>query len=294
MNEKRTSCDYREQWGDVEKDGEYLIRATKDFKVWIDKEGCLDWETTPKYDEKGPVDKIAHNAILNDYALLEVTPAEGVRKDAVQQFKRLIGEAIVCSLEHDYENARKMLAAAAQYIQARREETSRWWYLLASLVATIPFAVVGFGIWLWRSNAVAVLGVTGMWLCLATVAGALGALLSVTTRSGNLKLDSSAGMWLHYLEGASRIWAGMLSAFLVALTVRYEIILAPLSRGEKMLGVMLIAGFVGGAGERLAKSIISKLDSGDTATGKGGREKRQEVKGKNKGAHADSGAGEKT
>jgi hypothetical protein len=112
-----------------------------------------------------------------------------------------------------------------------------------------------------------------MWLILATVAGALGALLSVITRSGNLKLDSSAGKWLHYYEGGFRIWAGVLSGFLAALAVRYEIILAPLARGEKMLGIMLIAGFIGGAGERLVKTIITKLESGDVATGKGGRKK---------------------
>jgi hypothetical protein len=123
MNDKTTRGDYHEQWNHVEQEGEYLIRATKDFRVWIDKEGDLEWETTPEYDEKGPRDargprdKGAHNKIMNDYALLEVTPTEGVRNEAVLEFKRLIGEAIVCSLENDYVNARKMLAAAAQYIR---------------------------------------------------------------------------------------------------------------------------------------------------------------------------------
>jgi hypothetical protein len=270
MSEQIAGGDSSEQWSHIER--QTLIRETKDFIVCIDKKGEIYWETTPEYDEKRAPDRLAHNSILNDAALLEETPTEGLANDTIQQFLRLIGESIVCSFEHDYANARKMLIAAAQYIRARREETSRCWYLEASFIMTIPFALLGSFIWLWRSEAIVVLGVQGMWLVLATMAGALGALLSVITRTGKLKLDCSAGKWLHYLEGGSRIWAGVLSGFLVALAVRYEIILAPLARGEKMLGVMLIAGFIGGAGERLAKSIISKLEPVDVATGKGGCE----------------------
>jgi hypothetical protein len=276
MSDPTTRGDYQEQWAHL--DPQYLIRQTKGFIVFIDKEGDLDWETTSEYDEEGHQDDDAHNSIMNDAALLEVTPNEGLQPRQVLWFKRLIGEAMVCSFEHDYGNGRKMLVAAAQYVRDRSEETSRWWYLWASFVMAIPFALLGFAIWLWRQQAIVFLGSQGMWLVLASVAGALGALLSVITRSGKLKLDSAAGKWLHYLEGGSRIWAGALSGFLVSLAVRYEIIFAPFARGEKMPGAMLIAAFVAGAGERLASSIISKFESTqeDVASGKG---KRKEAKG---------------
>ncbi len=268
MNDKARG-DYHEQWSHVEQ--QVLIRATRDFVVCIDNEGKIDWETTPEYDAKGPRDPGLHNSILNAAALLEETPSEGLPQDRILQFKRLICEAMACSLEHDYDNARKMLAAAEKYIHDRSEEMSRSWYLAASFVATLPFVVPGFVIWLLRSKAIIFLGNEGMWLVLASIAGAMGALLSVITRSGKLQLNSSAGRHLHYLEATSRIFAGALSAFLVSLAVKYEIIFGTFARGGKMEGVMLMVGFVAGAGERLATSIVSKLESphGDVAVRKG-------------------------
>jgi hypothetical protein len=264
-----TRGDYQDQWDHV--DPLYLIRQTKGFIVFLDKEGDLDWETTKEYDSEGHKDFDAHNSIMNDAALLEETPSEGLQAKQIRQFKRLIGEAMVCSFEHDYGNARKMLVAAAKYMRDRSEETSRMWYLCASCVMTIPFGLLGSIVWLYRANAGILLGYQGMWLVLSCSAGALGALFSVIQRSGKLKLDCAAGRWLHYLEGSSRICAGVLAGFLVSLAVKYEIILGPLARGDKMPGIMLIAALVAGFSEQLASSIISKFGSTqeDISSGKG-------------------------
>jgi hypothetical protein len=238
-----------------------LVLATAHFIVFIDTDLILDWMTTREYDEAGPKNLRLHNSILNDAALLESTPCDGLGHDIKLHFKRLLGEAVARSLEHDYASAKTMLGAAGRYIRDRGEETSRYWYLLASSLMTAPFILAGCIIWLNRERFSNWFGVTGMWLSLACVAGATGALLSVIGRSGKLKFDCSAGRRLHNLEGASRIWAGAMSGLLVALAVRYGIILAPLGQPGDKIGIMIIAGFAAGAGERLATSIISKFDS---------------------------------
>jgi hypothetical protein len=152
-----------------------------------------------------------------------------------------------------------MLKAAGTYLQARSQETSRFWYFTASFAMTAPFIVVGVAFWLWRGALTRALGPGLFWLVSSATAGSLGALLSVIGRTGKLTLDCSAGRALHYLEGASRIWAGALSGSIVALAVRTEVILAPLSRGEKTPAVMMLAALARGAGERLATSIISRV-----------------------------------
>lgn len=95
------------------------------------------------------------------------------------------------------------------------------------------------------------------WLLMSATAGSLGALFSVIGRTGKLTFDCSAGRALHHLEGASRIWAGALSGSVVALAVRTEVVLAPLSWCEKTPAVMMPAALAAGAGERPATSIIS-------------------------------------
>jgi hypothetical protein len=250
--------DYAGHWDHV-KNLKYLIQASPDFIVFIDQEDDVDWETSPAYDQSGHKDATKHHAIMNTQAILETTPCQGLRADTRLHFKRLIGEAVVRSLEHDYVSATRMLASAKSYITARSEETSRFWYLSSCFVATLPFLVIGACIWFWRGAVIGAVGDLAMWIMLSAVAGTMGALLSVIARTGKLKFDCSSGRKLHYLEGGSRICAGLLSGVVVALAIRSEMFLAPLSRGDKLHSVMLIAAFAAGAVERLATSIISAV-----------------------------------
>ena len=153
-------------------------------------------------------------------------------------------------LRTDYQTAEQMLKEARTYIQVRSEEMSRRWYLSASAVMTAIMMVLGLLIWIFRASITSALTENIIWLSLAAVAGSCGALLSVIWRSGQLKFDCSAGAILHYIEGASRIWAGALSGVLVALAVKSEFILAPLIRSGNAMTVIMLAAFAAGAGER--------------------------------------------
>ena len=258
--------DYKVRWGDIYTDCQHLVLATHDFIVVIDRAGDVDWQTSTEWDNAGPKDRLKHNSVLNDVALLEAIPCGALSPTIQLRYKRLIGESIARNLHHDYPGARRMLAAAGQYVRDRSEEMSRRWYLSASAAMAFLCLVLGAIVWSLRAFFVGWLGSSATWLLLAAAAGAGGALLSVIGRTGRLHLDCSAGRRLHYLEGVSRIWAGGLSGFLAGLAVKSEILLAPLTRAGKQDTVMLLAAFAAGAGERLATSIISRLDSGDVAT----------------------------
>lgn len=256
--------DYAERWKHIKP--AYLIQSTKDFIVFIDDEGDLDWETSREFDERNPELDPKLNSIINDAATLETTPCEGLSKEMNLHFKRLIGEGIARGLDGDFAGGMNMLSAAETYLQSRSQETSRRWYLTASSLMTLPFLLVGCIFWLCRKALIFYLGSGAFWVALSTVAGALGALLSVISRTGKLSFDCSSGKALHYLEGASRIWAGALSGVIVSLGVRTQMLLAPLSQGDKGPAVMLLAGFAAGAGERLASSIISKVNADGSKT----------------------------
>jgi hypothetical protein len=262
---KDANGEYPEKWGGVKY--KYLVNLSANFIVFLDDAIIIDWITSAEWDKEGPTDRKKHNAIITDAGLLETTPCDGLSLDNRINFKRLIGEAIVCSLDHDYTNARRALASAAGYIEARSQEISRFWYLSASFSMTLPFAAFGCGLWVWRDVFGLILGQGAFWVVLSSVAGSIGALLSVIGRAGKLRFSCSSGRALHYLEGASRIWAGCFSGTLAALAVRSEIILAPLSRVEKVQVVMVLAAFAAGAGERLVSSIISTIGLSEVNVG---------------------------
>lgn len=271
-----TRGDYVQIWDHI-KPG-YLIRVTESYIVYLDRDGILEWETTPAYDEKGPADTKKNNSILSDVAVLECNPCHGLSPQVTEHFKRLLGEALAWSIEHNYANAKQMLREAESYIRSRSEEVSRRWYLSASAIMAAVMIGIGLLIWIARDSLSALIAMDGIWLCLAVAAGSAGGLLSVIWRTGKLKFDCSAGRELHYLEGASRIWAGGLSGLLAALAVKSEFILAPLARGENAFTVIMLTAFAAGAGERLATSIISKVDSTHLATDneKKGKERSEE------------------
>lgn len=246
---------YELMWPDYKP--KHLILSTEGFIVFLDDVLDVDWATSAAYDGHRDVNK--HNAVINEAALLEATPCDGVSLAIKTHFKRLIGEAVARSLDHDYVGANQMLRSAQSYIVARSQELSRWWYLSASMVMALSFAFTGCVLWWARTFVIQELGSGAFWLVLSSVAGAAGALLSVIQRTGTLTFDCSAGKSLHRLEATSRIWAGAISGVLVGLAVRSGIILTVLARDEKLTAVMMLAAFAAGTGERLATSIITNV-----------------------------------
>jgi hypothetical protein len=264
-----TDANVRDEWSHIKP--LLLILSTQEYIVFIDQEEDVNWETNPDFDEetlKDPHYSLQkQNSILNGEALLEATPTGNFDHPTRLSFKRLLGEAIARSFDYDYQGAEEMLASASQYIQARSEEKSRFWYLSASFLMAGAFLVVGVAFWIYREHMSLVLSPSGTLLALSSVVGAMGALLSVIWRSGSLQFDASAGRNLHYLEATSRICAGALSGFLVALAVKYDLILTAFSRDGNLEGVMMLAAFAGGTSERLAGSIISKFESTEGRAG---------------------------
>lgn len=260
--------DVDEQWKHVTDRDDYkeYVAMTNDYIVYIDDGRDVTWETTPAYDREAPhmpnYDQAALNSITNQVEVMSATPSEGFTSETIRRFKKLLGGAVACALDVDYASGRQMLADAQTYIRARSEETSRFWYLVACLAITLPFALAGGGLWLARAGAMAALGPVGFWITLGAAAGAIGALLSVIWRSGKLQFNSTAGKLLHYLEGASRIIAGAISGFLASLAVKSGLIVGTLTeRPDRANIILLVVAVAAGWGERLATSIISTFEA---------------------------------
>lgn len=240
---------------------QYVVQANDTFIVFLDRNLVVDWSTN---DEHKIVDQKQHNEILNTAAVLETMPCEGLPPSIRSNFKRLIGESLVRCFDNDYSGAKSMLKNAAKYVAARSEETSRDWYLSASFLGTLPFVGLGVVLWVKRAAFLALLTPPVFWLAMATTAGALGALLSVITRAGKQRLDYSAGRRLHFLEGASRIAAGAISALMVSTAVRAGLVFSSLVSSRNTIPVMITLAFVSGTTERLAAHLVSDLGAKST------------------------------
>jgi len=252
--------DYEKDWPGLPI--KYLIVASKEYIVFLDDANDLDWKTSDAFDlrTETPQEKKEYYSAKNEIDSAENIFINHLDENVVIGFKRQLGEALVRAFEGDYENARKMVKLAQEYILKRNIEQSRFMFLVSCGVTTgvaVFFATI---FWLLREQLILNLGNTVFFVSLSILIGSLGALLSVILRMGKTTLDYNASKKLHYLEGSSRVVAGMISAFIVALCIKTGILLPIFTKIESTNIAMVLGGLIAGASERFAPSIINKLD----------------------------------
>lgn len=153
-----------------------------------------------------------------------------------------------------------MVKLAQEYILKRNIEQSRYMFLVSCGMTTAISILVAIIFWLCKEQLISNIGNTVFYISLSVLIGSLGALLSVISRMGKTTLDYNASKKLHYLEGSSRVIAGMISAFIVALCIKTGILLPIFTKIESTNIAMVLGGLIAGASERFAPSIINKLD----------------------------------
>lgn len=250
--------DYISKWPDLKI--KYLVFASHDFIVFIDDENDVDWQTSDKFDSGFNGDEEKHNAVLNRLAKLESTPYYDLEEKLVINFKRQLGEALVRSFSRDFVNANQMLDLARDFISNRNAQKSRYLYLKASGLTTATVLVLATVSWITRVELIKSIGEMAFLLLVTAFAGALGALLSIILRLGKTEIDHHASKELHYLEGSSRIIAGMISGLLIGLCIQSGLILSAFEGLETNQITMTLGALIAGSSERLAPSIIKKLD----------------------------------
>lgn len=236
----------------------YMIYWTKHYVVYLDENDEIDLYIKSSHQ----INNIKEfNRVHNEAAILEGECNVAMGKDKVRQFKRLIGEAIACAIEEDYENADHMMLVASSYIQARSRELSRGWRVLASTAVTGCVILVGSVIWALLHLLKIPLQPSNEAVMAGTIFGSIGALFSVLARSGSGQFASSSGRRLHLLEATSRIIVGTLAGFVATMALVTGLILHPLGAAQNQVGVIILVGLAAGAGERLVNSILATLDS---------------------------------
>lgn len=240
----------------------YLIIASKKYIVFLDEENDLDWQTTEEFDNRPLTteEKKEYNQVKNDIDSSESIPLNYLDEKVVISFKKQVGEALIRAFECDFDNARKMIKLAQEYILKRSIEQSRYMFLISC--GSTSFISISFFIlfWLFRNFLLPITGESVFYVALSSLIGALGALLSVILRMGKAHLDYNASKKLHYLEGSSRIIAGIISALIVSLCIKTQVLLPIFTKIESANIAMILGGLIAGSSERFAPSIINKLD----------------------------------
>lgn len=183
--------------------------------------------------------------------------------EALLRVRSLLGEAYSrVLLTGNSEDAEEALILARSVLAQKNSDVSYGWYFQSALVTCSVLVAGGFALWFsrYRPCVTTYLGRSGLELLLCAIAGALGALFSISSRAGRLTLNALAGKRTHELEAHSRLFAGMLSASLFVMALKSKLVLAPLGEGNGHLTTLLLLSTLAGITERVIPSLVSRFE----------------------------------
>jgi hypothetical protein len=233
-----------------------LVLSTSVFIVFVATDLSIQWRTTEKH-----VAPEHLGDVLNKVAMLEVRSQFISDPVALCNIRRQIAEGLArCLDRQSIKSSWTVLREVEIEIGRRNKEISWSWYFSTAYKLTLACAVTLAIMWLLRVWVRAVLGLAAFDVVLGALFGAVGALLSVTTRGDRLVMDANAGRNLHQLEGVSRIGAGMGGALFAGLAVKSGVILGGAHLAGNPLAFMLACSIAAGASERLVPSLVKTFE----------------------------------
>jgi hypothetical protein len=235
-----------------------LVMCDDKFIVYLAEDYSIQWRTT---DDHKPPEYCG--VILNRVASLEMRSRFIADKEILRGIRYQIAEGLSRCFEEQSPRSlpSAILDEVATELEARNRETSWGWYFSSAYRVTGICVAMLVAVWLCRVWMRAAIGFGAFEVLLGTLCGAVGALLSVTTRGNRLVMDANAGQSIHNLEGLSRIGAGIGGAFLVSLCMKGGVLLAGASFSGSRLALQLAFCIAAGASERLVPSLLKSMDT---------------------------------
>lgn len=239
---------------------EYMLWDDKDLLIFIDSDGFVWYEWSETFTPPAGFEEVR-----NRIGVLEAIDTSYLKQRQVLSFKRMLGDALICILnEKNQKAALDNLDKAQAFIAARNQEAARWWYVTSSSLAAIIVGLFALFSWSIHSWIVNLLHPGFMDFLYASCAGGIGAWLSILLRVGSVPLDSSAGRWMYYLEGVSRIAVGFLGAIVITLAYKLGLVFSIINQvpDSRLEGVCFV-GFFAGISERLLPNFIRRVELAD-------------------------------
>jgi hypothetical protein len=234
-----------------------LIMSNPDYIVYLDPENRIEWSVTEEYEDNNKGYSELFSEVISKVIELEgISKSVSMPDSQIIEYRTLLGASIVTMLEKDTAAIiREVVKKADTYLKERMAEMARKWYLISSFIYTGIY-ILAILIALNAGNY------NDLWSHIfhGTAMGALGALISIITRSEKIYVNISAGKYLHFLETAARIVVGILGGVLAALAVKADILLGIFKSSKEPLALLLIVCFVAGASERFVPSIIKHVE----------------------------------
>ncbi len=238
-------------WQKLSEQIHYFIKSTDDFIVYLDEDLDVEWQVTTAGEKK--LDDAILAKASNRLGALNAIPCDGLDRERVKSFRKMLGEGIARALEGAADDANMMFDKAEDFITARTTELARSWYMSAASKAAAVTFVLGPAIMMGLNQIFPDPFLPKAAVSLAS--GSLGALTSILARGANAVVSPSAGPKIHAQEGYARVLVGAVTALFVALSIHARLLFPQVDS----IPAIAIIGFSAGWTERFLSTLIEQV-----------------------------------
>lgn len=233
-----------------------LVYKDVHFIVYLTDDSNINW-ATEGYTNFAP----DFGLITNRVKSLEHVTKNLYSNHRLEDMNYLLAEALArCLDDHNTILAKDMLDDIETRIATSGNQILKIKYLLSSVKSTVLIIVFLIMCWILREFITPVITESGFTILLASLCGGIGAFLSSFIRSINFKGDVHIEMYVYKIDGALRIFYGVIAAFIIALAIKSNFILGMLNQLNYSVALLCFCGCAAGASETLVPSIIQKLE----------------------------------
>jgi hypothetical protein len=236
----------------------FLIDSEVDYIVYVADDLFAQWSMTENYGKTIS----AFATISNRVNQLETLSMTSLRKPQRKAIAGMLAEAMARVIGDKNETkAREVLGMAESYYYARSAENARAWYIGGASLIAIPTLFIAGILWFQKTHAISLVGNNAHEVALGTLLGGIGALFSILRRTEKIQMDPTAGPFIHYIESISRVLAGNIGAFIIALAIKANFIIGFTQGTGYSLPLLLAICTCAGASEMIVPGFIKRIET---------------------------------
>jgi len=160
-----------------------------------------------------------------------------------------------------YAIANEILDAAINKIEVEGENILRNAYVKASLFSFVSLVALLLIEETIKNSIISNLGHDWHSICQTAMLGGVGAFVSAITRAKDFKPELIVDKEIHILDGILRVVLGILTAVLVWLGIKSNLIFSFLNNTNKSHYIILFMGMVSGISERILPTIVKQFEA---------------------------------
>ena len=238
-----------------------LIIRSHNIIVYIDENDTIQWATHGITLEKDFGD------IQNKVSFWEDVSNKIFTKQDAYSCKCLLAEAYARILEdRDPKLANEIIERTVYRIQKHGSEILKQAYLLSSVVCVIVLFFILGTVVVERNKILSIIPFDAYSILLTSIFGGIGAFVFTTLRLKNYTPEVIISKRIHQIDGALRIFYGIISGLIIALGIKSNIVLGFINQIQITIYLKAFLGVIAGASEivipNLIKGVEHKIETG--------------------------------